>query len=201
MTDKELHRLRRQDLLQLLLAQGREAEKLKQRLEETSQQLAESEATVERLKRRLDEKDKQINKLKGRLDRKDSQIRDLRDVLERRRNARQIELSEAGSIAEAALRLNGIFEVAQKAADQYLYNLQLRCGEQPPEADTSAAEAELLQQIEDDLIADAWERLIPPEREENPALTDAVQTAEAQVLPEAEAPAPTESATTEEGQA
>ena len=38
------------------------------------------------------------------------------------------ELAEAkeqlsGSIAEAALKLNGIFEAAQQAADQYLYSI------------------------------------------------------------------------------
>ena len=37
---------------------------------------------------------------------------------------RQIRLEEAGSIAEAALRLNGIFEAAQQAADQYLSSIR-----------------------------------------------------------------------------
>lgn len=40
----------------------------------------------------------------------------LREQLEDKR----IRLSESGSIAEAALKLNGIFEAAQKAADQYV---------------------------------------------------------------------------------
>ena len=38
----------------------------------------------------------------------------------RRLTNREIKLKHAGSIAEAALRLNGIFEAAQAAADQYL---------------------------------------------------------------------------------
>lgn len=48
----------------------------------------------------------------------------------RRRGLLQLEtqLDEAGSIAEAALRLNGIFETAQQTADQYLYNLRIQCG-------------------------------------------------------------------------
>ena len=37
---------------------------------------------------------------------------------------REIILSEAGSIAEAALRLNQVFEQAQAAADQYLENVK-----------------------------------------------------------------------------
>ena len=37
-------------------------------------------------------------------------------------------LSQAGNIAEAALALNGVFEAAQKAADQYLENIQMMAG-------------------------------------------------------------------------
>ena len=37
---------------------------------------------------------------------------------------RQLHLSEAGSIAEAALRVNGVFEAAQAAADQYLQSIR-----------------------------------------------------------------------------
>lgn len=36
---------------------------------------------------------------------------------------RRIMIENSGSIAEAALKLNGIFEAAQAAADQYLENL------------------------------------------------------------------------------
>ena len=39
-------------------------------------------------------------------------------------NSKQIMISEAGSIAEASLRLNKIFELAQQAADQYLENIK-----------------------------------------------------------------------------
>lgn len=80
MTNKELKRLKKLDLLELLLTQSRENEQLKQ-------QLAEAET-----------------KLTG----------------------RQLELEEAGSIAEAALRLSGIFQTAQDAADQYMENIQRR---------------------------------------------------------------------------
>jgi hypothetical protein len=43
------------------------------------------------------------------------------------KTSREIELAEAGSIAEAALKLNGIFETAQKCADQYLTNVRKLC--------------------------------------------------------------------------
>lgn len=121
MTDKELHKLSRRDLLQLLLEQGRELEETKRQLAETEEILQRLEENYERLRKRLDKKDEQIHKL--------------RDMLQSERTKRKIELSEAGSIAEAALRLNVIFEAAQKAADQYLYNIKLLNGGEGQEAD------------------------------------------------------------------
>ncbi|MGN1408722.1 MAG: hypothetical protein ACI4XJ_00955 [Eubacteriales bacterium] len=79
MTDKELQRLNRSELLELLISQTKENEKLKIRLEQAEEQL--------------------------------------RD--------RKIEIDKAGSIAEAALSLSGIFDAAQNAAQQYLENIQL----------------------------------------------------------------------------
>lgn len=37
---------------------------------------------------------------------------------------RRIQIENAGSIAEAALKINEVFEAAQKAADQYLESLK-----------------------------------------------------------------------------
>jgi len=37
---------------------------------------------------------------------------------------KRIIISEAGSIADAALKLNNIFEIAQKSADQYLDSIK-----------------------------------------------------------------------------
>lgn len=136
MTEKELHKLRRQDLLKLLLAQAKEFEQVRQRQEETEETLRQTEGTLERLKARLDEKDAQLAKLKGRLDKKDMQIQEYRDFMEKSRSSRRIELEHAGSIAEAALKLNGVFEAAQKAADQYLYNIQLLCEAPEPDLDS-----------------------------------------------------------------
>lgn len=47
----------------------------------------------------------------------------LRQELERTRHelaAKKLKISEAGSIAEATVSLSGIFETAQKTADEYL---------------------------------------------------------------------------------
>ena len=48
------------------------------------------------------------------------------EELKARMEDRRIRLEESGSIAEAALKLNGIFEAAQKAADQYLDSVRAR---------------------------------------------------------------------------
>ena len=78
MTDKELRKLGRSELLEMLVAATEENEKLKSRLEQA-----------------------------------ENQLRD-----------RSIAIGQAGSIAEAALKLNGVFQAAEDAAQQYLENVQ-----------------------------------------------------------------------------
>lgn len=55
---------------------------------------------------------------------------------------RQIAIANAGSIAEAALKLNGVFDAAQAAAQQYLENLQAMTEQQNSAAQALQAEAE-----------------------------------------------------------
>ena len=50
--------------------------------------------------------------------------------LQEKMKSREIKLSQAGSIAEAALQLNGVFEAAQEAAKQYLENIERVSAEQ-----------------------------------------------------------------------
>lgn len=124
MTEKELYKLKRQDILKLLLIQVQEAEALRGNYEETQRLLAAAEGSYERLKKRLDSKDTQINKLKGRLDKKDAQILNMKKAIEKLREEKLASASYAGSIAEASLQLSGIFEAAQRAADLYLENIK-----------------------------------------------------------------------------
>lgn len=42
-------------------------------------------------------------------------------------DSKRIVIEESGSIAEAALKLNDIFEVAQKTAEQYMINIKEKC--------------------------------------------------------------------------
>lgn len=122
MAEKELRRLKRRELLQMLIVQCEETERLQQELDETSARLAVLEESYERLKVKLNVKDERLNQ-------KDAAIAELNGTIEEMRTTKLIELNEAGSIAEAALRLNGIFEVAQRSAEQYLLNVKRLCGE------------------------------------------------------------------------
>lgn len=78
MTDRELRRLSRAELLEMLIAQIEENERLNQKLQEAQAALAD----------------------------------------------RKIAIDQAGTLAEAALQLNGVFEAADQAARQYLENIR-----------------------------------------------------------------------------
>ncbi|MCI6966543.1 hypothetical protein MR810_05420 [bacterium] len=96
MTDKELKRLSRSELLEMLIAQMKENEALQSRLELAEAQL----------------------------------------------NDRQIAVEKAGTLAEASLSLNGVFEAAEAAAQQYLENIERMSGQQETICRDMQAEAE-----------------------------------------------------------
>ena len=110
MTDRELQKLGRRELLQLLLEQAKESERLRKQVGELEEQLRQTEEGYERLRDRLDSKD--------------AQLHELEDTLHAEREKRETDLENVGSIAEAALRLNGVFDAAQRAADYYLQSIQ-----------------------------------------------------------------------------
>lgn len=78
MTDKELRRLSRRQLLEMLVIQKKENTRLRQELERARAALIE----------------------------------------------RRIAIDQSGTMAEAALRLNQVFEAADRAAKQYLQNIK-----------------------------------------------------------------------------
>ncbi len=84
MMEKELKKMRRSDLLDILVQQNREIERLEQELKIANQELAN----------------------------------------------RQIQIEHSGSIAEASLALNGVFEAAQAACQQYMDNVKQRSEQQ-----------------------------------------------------------------------
>lgn len=169
MTEKELHKLRRHELLQLLLAQGREAAQLQARIDEMTtelnqlqetnnrfiermdekdaqigklkERLDEKDVQIDRFKERLKEKDSRIDRLKGRLDQKDTRIEELRKVIEEYRSGRIFEMGGWVSIAEVGQKLEGIFMAAQKAVDQYLEHMGAITETAGSEPDESGPEA------------------------------------------------------------
>lgn len=96
MTDKELRRLSRANLLEMLSAQMEENERLKAELEQTKEALAD----------------------------------------------RNLEMEQSGSLAEAALRLNGVFRAADEAAQQYLSSIQRMNSQQESRLQQIEAEAQ-----------------------------------------------------------
>lgn len=82
MTDREIKKLSRAELLEMLLEQTKKVESLEAELEKKNAELE---------------------------------------------NKRLI-IANAGSIAEASLSLNGVFEAAQQAVDQYIYNIKQMYG-------------------------------------------------------------------------
>jgi hypothetical protein len=85
MTERDLRKLSRTDLLEMLLEQSRKMEELQSELERVQ---SENKAAKEKL------------------------------------NQREISLMQAGSIADAALQLNGVFTAAEKACEQYIDNIK-----------------------------------------------------------------------------
>lgn len=112
MTDKELRRLRRGELLEMLLEQSKENQELQEQNEGLQKQIEE---------------------------------------LQEKLNDRKIMLDEAGTIAEAAFQLNGVYEAVQAASEQYLENIKVlsdnveeRCAKK--EAETEAYLKKLIEQ-------------------------------------------------------
>ena len=96
MTDRELQRLRREDLLQILIGQQKQIQELTEALEKAQTAL----------------------------------------------DSRKIELANSGSIAEAALKLNGVFEAAERAAADYTARIKELADQKLAEAEKTLSEAQ-----------------------------------------------------------
>ena len=63
------------------------------------------------------------------------------EELRQQLSQRELKLQKAGSIAEAAMSLNQVFETAQQAADQYLQSVYANCGNEEEMAKGILADA------------------------------------------------------------
>ena len=59
--------------------------------------------------------------------RENERLREQLQQLQQKLDDRALEIENMGSLAEAVLKLNGVFEAAQAACDQYTENARLRC--------------------------------------------------------------------------
>lgn len=113
MKDRELKKLSRADLLQMLIERTRDNELMSAQVKELQEQL---------------------------------------DIANTQLENRTIAISNAGSLAEAALQINGMIEATQRTAAQYLDNIKRMQEEQEKNCDK--IEAERRRQA-DDLLRDA----------------------------------------------
>ena len=128
--NKDLQRLSRQDLLELLVGQMHEGDELRSAIEQNEREIADLNALADRLKEKLDLKDQQIENLKEKLDIKDAQIDHLKKrldqkdntiaTLKRRLNRKDVliaRLSESSSITADDLEILDAIEHAQEFAE------------------------------------------------------------------------------------
>lgn len=116
MTDRELQRLRREDLLQILIGQQK-------------------------------------------------QIQDLTEALRKAEAAlvsRKIELGNSGSIAEAALKMNSVFEAADRAAEDYKARVKELADKKLAEAEAKSRDAQAKFDEAARLLATARNRVEAP---------------------------------------
>ncbi|MCF0127564.1 MAG: hypothetical protein HUJ70_03295 [Pseudobutyrivibrio sp.] len=81
MTSKELHRLGKMDLIELLLRETQEVAVLKDQLAASQDEVKELTDMGERLKEKLADKDMQLATLKDRLDDKDEKIENVKSIV------------------------------------------------------------------------------------------------------------------------
>ena len=106
MTEKELHRLGREGLLQLLVDCSKENTALQKEIGKKDTALMELQEGYDRLKEKLGDKDAQLERLKNKLDQKDTVIEELQREIQALREQAGAAAEVGADIAEAALRLN-----------------------------------------------------------------------------------------------
>lgn len=121
MTEQEFRKLKPLDLIQILLAQGNEVTAQHEDLERKTWELERLLEENEIIKAKLNDRDAMLEVIKQGLNEGDERIRDLEEEMKKLYSDRRIELEDAGSLVQAALELNKIFEAAQMEAEQYIH--------------------------------------------------------------------------------
>ncbi len=123
MKEKDLNKLRRQDLLQLLLTETREWNRQEEELTELRGSLERLHSGNERLVERIREKEEQYERLYERLQHKHETLNTLRVQRSEQTKRTSLRLSDVSSESEVSHRLGRILASAQRQADAYLTSL------------------------------------------------------------------------------
>lgn len=124
MTEKEFRKLKALDLIQLLLTQSNEVSAQQEELDLLDVRLESFKGENDVIKAKLNDRDAMTELIKQKLNESDERIRELEKEVKSLYSNRIIELEEAGSLVQAALELNKIFEAAQKEAERYMYGAE-----------------------------------------------------------------------------
>lgn len=124
MTEKEFRKLKALDLIQMLLTQSNEVSAQQEELDRIDIRLGLLYSENDIIKAKLNDRDAMTELIKQKLNESDERIRELEKEVKSLYSDRIIELEEAGSLVQAALELNKIFEAAQKEAERYMHGAE-----------------------------------------------------------------------------
>lgn len=113
MKKKEVKRLSKPDLLEILIQLKKQNNKLREDLDEKTAELEKSEAALQAARDERDKMERELFEARVRLEENAKQL----EV--RQQNNGQVE-----AVTEAALRINDVFAKALEAADQYIRGFQ-----------------------------------------------------------------------------
>ena len=132
MEKKEWRRLKRKDLLQMLLTQCEETERFEQETESLQKKADEMQEKMdvilesyERLKKKLDVKDERLNQ-------KDAKIAELRQELEELKAEKEAREDRVSAMEEAFYHFRDMFEEVQRTVTTYMANERKRKEKQIP---------------------------------------------------------------------
>lgn len=127
--DRDLKRLSRESLLEMLIERGREIDALQARLEAAEEAQRQAAGAQQAAEEELRAAQEALAEANARLFEAESNPqRPQEDAL------------PAGSLAEAAMQAAGVLEAAQRAADDYLDRVTRRCEAQKAECERMEAE-------------------------------------------------------------
>lgn len=190
---KELQKLKRQDLLELLLEQMRENDELRIAAAENRATIAELTALSDRLKDKLNNKDATIDRLKAKLDGKDVSIARFKDKLDDKDALLEEVYGHIHELSEAKLsreRSKTILLIEDLLAGHFISQLKQHVeAESMVEEDSEAEPEEVPADVEpEELAEEPVEEDVSEEAEPEPESTEEPEASEEPIDSEPEDP-------------